>query len=96
MDLIEKQRSGKLLLEDSENADSNNVLITYYHMKPVVYIGLVDTQEYKGAEVGSTGDYRNREKTLKRELNFKVVKLFDVLNNREVEKKYWMNVKHKV
>jgi hypothetical protein len=90
--LVNKYMSGELTTEESvrvsELANEKNVLVTSFHSKPVVYIGSVECPEFTGVKIGSTDDIRTREACHKRELEkFKLIKVYDTLNNKVVERR---------
>ena len=68
-------------------ANETNTLITSFFNIELVYIGIVNTQEFKGAKLGSTRDVRTRDKTHKYEIgDFTLVKVFPTLNYERVER----------
>lgn len=90
--LIRKYMSGELTTAESLDAatlaNSTTTLVTSFHTKPVVYVGLIDLPEFFGVKIGSTDDLKTRESCHKREFgNFKLMKVFETLNHRNVERK---------
>lgn len=90
--LIRRYLSGELTTEESKQASnqllSTQIQITDYEKKSIVYLGEVDTLEFKGIKVGSTDDIVRRLDSHVRDFGaFRFVKVFEVVNNRPIEKK---------
>lgn len=90
--LIRRYMSGELTTSESLAASSlankTTTLVTSFHVKPVVYIGLVDTPEFRGVKIGSTDDLKKRESYHIRDFgNFKLMHAFETLNHKVVERK---------
>jgi hypothetical protein len=90
--LVRRYLSGELTTQESrmvaKKFTETNVLITDYDKKQVVYLGEVDTPEFKGIKTGCTDDIVRRVNEHMTSFgSFKVVKIFEALNNRYVEKK---------
>lgn len=68
-------------------ANETNTLITSFFNVELVYVGIVNTPEFKGAKLGSTRDIRTRDKTHRYEIgDFTLVKVFPTLNYERVER----------
>lgn len=68
-------------------ANETNTLITSFFNVELVYVGIVNTPDFKGAKLGSTRDIRTRDKTHKYEIgDFTLVKVFPTLNYERVER----------
>lgn len=88
--LVRRYLCGELTTKESKEAQrafQQRLFITDYNNKNVVYVGLVDTEEFKGAKVGYTDDIVRREKEHKNDMgSFKLVKVYEVINNRQIER----------
>lgn len=88
--LVRTYMCGELTTKDSKEAGKalqQRLFITDYAKKNVVYVGLVDTEEFEGGKVGYTDDIIRREKEHKNDMgNFKLVKVYETMNNRQVER----------
>jgi hypothetical protein len=88
--LVRKFLCGELTTKDSKEASKafhNRILITDYNKKNVIYVGLVDTDEFKGAKVGYTDDIVRREREHKNDIgSFRLIKVYEAINNRQLER----------
>jgi hypothetical protein len=90
--LVLRYLSGKISTEESRQVSKrfieSGIQLTDYDMKQVIYLGEVDTPQFKGIKAGYTDNIIRRLKEHTRDFgSFKLVKLFEALNNREIEQK---------
>lgn len=90
--LVRRYMSGELTTNESmyvaSLANDMRMLITSFHLRPVVYIGKVDSKDFCGAKIGSTDDLKAREIRHNREMgSFVLIKVFETLNHKAVERK---------
>lgn len=90
--LVRRYLSGELTTEESRQVSKrfieSGINFTDYDKKHLVYLGEVDTPQFKGIKAGYTDDINRRVKEHIRDFgSFKLVKLFEALNNREIEAK---------
>lgn len=89
--LVRRYFNGEITTEESRTARSlleTEVLVTDYDKQSVLYLGEVDTPEFKGVKAGSTKDLVRRDSQHKKDFgSFRLFKVFSTPSFEEAEKR---------